>query len=215
MELFGGSVLAFLAISALVIGTPGPDTAMTIRNTLLGGRAGGLATALGVATGQTIWALATSIGIVALLVASEPFFLAVKYAGAAYLIVLGIQSLRTALRPAAIPASSATIAPPSRRLPPLVAFRQGVISNLGNPKMAAFFTSLLPQFTPSGEASFSGLAVPGLIFSAMTLLWLAGYALTIARLGSLLSRPAIRRTLDGITGAVLIGFGLRIAAEKS
>ena len=88
-------LLAFLGISALVIMTPGPDTAITIRNTLTGGRVGGFATALGVATGQAIWALAASAGIVALLVASEPLFLAVKYAGAAYLIWLGFKFLRS------------------------------------------------------------------------------------------------------------------------
>ncbi len=92
-----GGFLAFLGISALVIMTPGPDTAMTIRNTLLGGRKAGLFTALGVSIGLTIWALATSVGLVALLIASEPVFLAVKYVGAAYLIFLGAQALWAAL----------------------------------------------------------------------------------------------------------------------
>src|SRR5579863_3176149 len=78
--------LAFLGVSLIVIVTPGPDTAMTIRNTLVGGRLGGVFTALGIASGQLVWALATSIGIVALLIASAPLFAAVKYAGAAYLV---------------------------------------------------------------------------------------------------------------------------------
>jgi len=208
-----GSLLAFLGISALVIATPGPDTAITIRNTLLGGRAGGLATAMGVATGQAIWALATSVGIVTLLVASEPLFLAVKYAGAAYLVVLGIQSLRAAFRSAAPLSVAMKSLPAAQRLAPRVAFRQGVISDLGNPKMAAFFTSLLPQFAPAGDASFAALALLGLLFSLMTLSWLAGYALAIARAGALFERPVVRRTLDGVTGAVLIGLGLRLAAE--
>ena len=82
MEYLTGPLIAFIGIAALVICTPGPDTAMTIRNGLLGGRSAGLATALGVSTGLAIWALATSAGLVALLVASEPLFLAVKYAGA-------------------------------------------------------------------------------------------------------------------------------------
>jgi threonine/homoserine/homoserine lactone efflux protein len=215
MDYFSNSLLAFLGISALVIVTPGPDTAVTIRNTLLGGRAGGLATALGVAAGQAIWALATSAGIVALLVASEPLFLAVKYAGAAYLVVLGLQSLRSTFRPAVrrdVPTADASWAAP--QLPPRIAFRQGVISDLGNPKMAAFFTSLLPQFAPSGEASFTGIAILGLAFSLMTLLWLAGYALAIARIGTLLNRPAIRRALDGLTGLVLVSLGLKLAADR-
>ena len=87
------SFLAFIGVSLLVIVTPGPDTAITIRNTLAGGRIGGIFTALGIACGQTIWAVATSFGIVALLIASEPLFLTLKYAGAAYLAFLGIQAL--------------------------------------------------------------------------------------------------------------------------
>ena len=151
------SFLAFLGVSALVIATPGPDTALTIRNTLLGGRRGGVFTALGIVTGQAIWAVATSVGIVALLVASEPLFLAVKYAGAAYLVWLGLQSLRAAFRPATGPSARAT----TRPLTPSVAFSQGMVSDLGNPKIAAFFTSLLPQFVPPGSSTvwFGSVAI--------------------------------------------------------
>ena len=210
MDYLTGALLAFLGISALVIMTPGPDTAVTIRNTLTGGRAGGIATALGVATGQAIWALATSAGIVALLVASEPLFLAVKYAGAAYLVWLGLQSLRAAFRPATGPSARAT----TRPLTPSVAFGQGMVSDLGNPKIAAFFTSLLPQFVPPDTASFAGLALLGLLFSLLTLFWLVFYTLAIARIGTVLSRSPVRRALEGLTGAALVGLGLRLAAEN-
>ena len=210
MDYLTGPLLAFLGISALVIMTPGPDTAITIRNTLTGGRAGGLATALGIATGQAIWALATSAGIVALLVASEPLFLAVKYAGAAYLVWLGLQSLRAAFRPAAGQGAIAT----ARSLTPGGAFSQGLVSDLSNPKMAAFFTSLLPQFVPPDAASFAGLILLGLLFSLLTFLWLASYTLAIARFGKVLRRPAIRRALEGITGAALVGLGLKLATEN-
>src|SRR5216683_3346812 len=212
MDYLTGPLLAFLGISVLVIATPGPDTAITIRNTLTGGRAGGVATALGVAAGQAIWAFATSAGIVALLVASESLFLAVKYAGAAYLVWLGLQSLRAAFRPTMSPGAAQM--PAARPLGPRAAFIQGVVSDLGNPKMAAFFTSLLPQFAPSGDASFAGLAALGLLFSLMTLLWLMGYALAIARVGNVLRRPAIRRALEGLTSATLIGLGLKLATEE-
>ena len=89
----GGELLAFLGISALVIVTPGQDTALTIRNTLAGGRRAGSFTALGVSTGQAVWTLAASAGVAALLVASEPAFIALKLAGAAYLVFLGAQAL--------------------------------------------------------------------------------------------------------------------------
>ena len=212
MEYLTGPLIAFVGIAALVICTPGPDTAMTIRNALLGGRSAGLATALGVSTGLAIWALATSAGLVALLIASEPLFLAVKYAGAAYLVWLGLQSLRAAFGPSAL--QQAIAQPAARRLRPRQAYMQGVVSDLSNPKIAAFFSSMLPQFTPAGAADFVGLAALGLLFSLMTLLWLTGYALATARMATALRRPRIRRTLDGITGAALIGLGLKLASEE-
>ena len=91
------------------------------------------------------------------------------------------------------------------------AYRQGVLSNLGNPKMAVFFTSLLPQF---GGTSFAALLGLGLVFCSMTLVWLAGYGVVVARAGDVLRRSRVRRALDGVTGAVLIAFGLRLATER-
>jgi len=143
--------LAFLGVSVVVIVTPGPDTALTVRNTVLGTRRTGLLTALGVATGQAIRTLAAAGGIAALLVASEPAFLAVKFAGAAYLVWLGAQSLRAALRRTDPPRSHATARAP-RAMTAATAYRQGVVSDLGNPKMAAFFTSLLPSSTRRSPA---------------------------------------------------------------
>ena len=212
MEYLTGPLIAFVGIAALVICTPGPDTAMTVRNALLGGRAAGLATALGVSTGLAIWALATSAGLVALLIASEPLFLAVKYAGAAYLVWLGLQSLRAAFGSGAH--QQAIEQPAARRLPPRQAYLQGVVSDLSNPKIAAFFSSMLPQFAPAGATDFMGLAALGLLFSLMTLLWLTGYALATARMRDTLRRPSVRRALDGITGVTLIGLGLKLAAEE-
>jgi threonine/homoserine/homoserine lactone efflux protein len=192
--------LAFLGVATVVIVTPGQDTALTIRNTLLGGRRSGILTAGGVSIGQAIWALATSAGIAAVLQASAPAFEAVKLAGAAYLIWLGLQTIfrRSGERRAAPPR-------PGR------SFRQGVVSNLGNPKMAIFFTSLLPQFVP--QPAFGSLFALGLVFSAMTFSWLTGYAFAVAKAGDFLRRPRIRRALDRLTGAVLIALGLRLAGE--
>ncbi|WP_144223266.1 LysE family translocator [Mesorhizobium amorphae] len=204
--------LAFLGVSFIVIATPGPDTAITIRNSLLGGRAAGLMTALGIACGQAIWALATSAGVVTLLTASEPVFMAVKYAGAAYLVFLGIQALREALWPRTGDHGNA-VPQAHTRLSAVSAFRQGVISDLGNPKMAVFFASLLPQFVPAGGATFSALLFLGVVFSVLTFVWLAFYATLIAKAGDFLRRPKVRRTIEGVTGMLLIGLGVRIAAE--
>jgi threonine/homoserine/homoserine lactone efflux protein len=197
---------AFFAVAAVVIATPGQDTALTIRNTLAGGRRGGIFTALGVATGQAAWTLAASAGLAALLVASEPAFFALRLAGAAYLVVLGVHALRDALRGQA-PAPDGAAGTGLASWP---AYRQGLVSNLGNPKMAAFFTSLLPQFA----SSFPGLAALGLLFCLMTLIWLSGYAAVVARAGDLLRRAGIRRALDALTGTVLVALGVRLAAQR-
>ena len=197
---------AFLAVSAVMIVTPGPDTALTIRNTLMGGRRAGCFSAIGVSAGQALWTLATATGIAALLAASEPAFLAVKVAGSAYLIWLGLQALIAAV--SGRPRHAATVE--RRRLAAPKALRQGLLNNLGNPKMAAFFPSLLLQFAHS----FSALLALGLVFSAMTLVWLTGYAFAVARAGDFLGRSRIRRAIEAATGAILVALGLRVATES-
>ena len=196
---------AFLAVSALVIVTPGQDTALTVRNTLLGGRAAGVLTAFGVAAGQATWTVATGIGVGALLVASQPAFLALRIAGGAYLVVLGLQALWSAVRPRPAAVAVQRRGPAGGR-----ALRQGLLSNLGNPKMLVFFTSLLPQF---GHTTV-GLIALGLVFSSFTAIWLCGYALAVARAGDALRGGRLRRALDAITGCVLVALGLRLAAER-
>jgi threonine/homoserine/homoserine lactone efflux protein len=206
-------LLAFLGVSVLVIVTPGPDTAMTIRATLLGGRRAGVMTASGVVTGLACWTLAASAGITALLVASEPAFLALKFAGAAYLVYLGVQSLVSAIRGhgSQLDADAGDKA----RLPGATAYRQGLISDLGNPKMAAFFTSLLPQFgTTDAGPSFWLMLGFGLLFALMTWLWLLLYATAIQRLGHALRGSRVRRSIEAVTGTVLVALGLRLAMEE-
>ena len=201
------TLAAFVAVSAVVICAPGQDTALTIRNTLAGGRRAGLATAAGVSLGQAAWTLAASAGVVAVLQASEPAFRALRLAGAAYLIYLGAQALWAAVAPARVgrqrPGVASGLTTPK-------ALRQGVLSNLGNPKMAIFFASLLPQFAPGGSASFAVLLALGLLFAALTLAWLSLYALAVSRVQRHLTGP-LRRALDALTGIVLVAFGIRLA----
>jgi threonine/homoserine/homoserine lactone efflux protein len=204
-----GTLVAFVAVSAVVICTPGQDTALTIRNTLGGGRRGGVATAGGVAVGQAIWTLAASAGVVAVLSASEPAFRALRLAGAAYLVYLGAQSIVAALRRRGHGLGTRGTAP----IEAMRAFRQGVVSNLGNPKMAVFFASLLPQFAGGSGASFVALLALGLLFCSLTLAWLTLYAFAVDRLRRFLRGP-VRRALDAVSGAVLVALGARLAAEE-
>ncbi|WP_037077667.1 LysE family translocator [Pseudonocardia spinosispora] len=203
-------LLTFIGVSAVVIMTPGPDTAVTIRGAFAGGRAAGIWTALGVAGGQLLWSLATSVGLVAVLTASEPLFLTLKYAGVAYLIFLGGQALLAAARPVpSITGSGTKSMPPTR----WVSLSRGLLSDLGNPKMAVFFVSLPPQFAPSGHATMLTLMALGTLFAALTFIWLATYAAVTAQAGDVLRRPSIRRVIEAMTGTVLIGLGARIATE--
>lgn len=205
---------AFLGIAALVIATPGPDTALTVRNTLQGGRRGGIATAWGVVAGQAVWSMATAAGVTALLLASQAAFFALRLLGAAYLVWLGLSGLWRALRPGGSGAAQDKALPTVAARSAATAFRQGLLSNLGNPKMAAFFPSLLPQFAARGSDSFAALLVLGLMFCAMTLAWLALYAVVLARLGPRLERSRVRRALEALAGAALVALGLRLATER-
>src|SRR4029079_14860884 len=135
----------------------------------------------------------------ALLAASEPVFLAIRIAGAAYLVWLGVQALWAAV------GRRTEEAPAARRGSP---FRQGLLSNLGNAKMAVFFTCLLPQF---GGTSFAALLGLGLLFSCLTLTWLSLYAVVVARAGDTLRRGPVRRALDALTGSILVALGVRVA----
>jgi len=211
-ELMAVNMAAFLGVAILVIVTPGQDTALTIRNTLVGGRGPGIVTAAGVASGQFIWTVATSAGLAALIVASEPVFTALKLAGAAYLIFLGAQALYAALRPHGADSNANVVL--AHRLDRIAAYRQGVLSNLGNPKMAVFFSSLLPQFIAPGHASFATLLMLGIVFNAMTLTWLTGYALVVKRVGDVLRRDRVRRSMEAVTGLALVGLGLQLATER-
>jgi threonine/homoserine/homoserine lactone efflux protein len=202
-----GSYLAFVGVSLLVICTPGQDTALTIRNTLLGRRRAGIATAAGVALGQATWSVATSAGLAVVLAASAPLFFAIRLAGAAYLIYLGARSLYGAF------SKSATHdVAEGPRLSRRSALLQGYVSNLSNAKMVAFFISLLPPFA-GPHPSFTLLLLLGLNFCLLTFAWLVGYAIAVERVGGWLRRSGVRRTLDGILGAVLVGLGLRVGSE--
>jgi threonine/homoserine/homoserine lactone efflux protein len=197
-----GHVLAFAAVAIVMIVTPGPDTTLIVRNTLVGGRRNGVRTALGVVTGILVWNVAAAAGIAAIVAASHPLFVAIRVGGAVYLAWLGVGALRAAVRgDEPQPVTSG-----GRRN----GYRQGVLSNLGNPKAAVVFTSLLPQFA----SGLGGLLALGLLFWAMATVWLTGYALAVARAQRLLMRAPVRCALDAVMGLALVAFGARLATER-
>lgn len=200
-------LLAFLGVSLLVIVTPGPDTALLIRNVVGGGRSRGIATAAGVATGQLVWALATSAGLTALLAASTLLFEIVRLAGAIYLVALGVLTLWQVWKGHAAAAATAKSRGPSLRM----AYGQGLFSNLSNPKMAMFFPSLLPQFVPLDAPAFATSFGLGALFAAMAFGWLAFTSLLLGSQAASAIPGRWRRWLAGATGAALVGFGFHFA----
>jgi threonine/homoserine/homoserine lactone efflux protein len=199
----------FLVAAVVIVVTPGVDMALVARNALAHGRPAALATAFGVTTGIAVWALAAAAGLAAVVAASVEAFTAIKLAGAAYLVYLGIQSVRSARRPAAAVRRGAV-----RPLAARTAFRQGLVSNLLNPKIAVFFTSLLPQFVGHGSSPLVGFLLLGTIFDLIGLVWLTLFALAAARGRASLARPRVRAALDSLSGVVLVALGVRLAVER-
>ena len=202
-------VWAFLGVAVVVVLTPGIDMALVTKNALAHGRNAALGTAMGVNVGVAVWTLAASVGLATIVAASATAFTAIKLAGALYLVYLGLQALRAARRPV----GRVTLADGSS-LSSRVAFRQGMLSNLLNPKIAVFFTSLLPQFVSSGSARFTSFLVLGAIFNGLGIVWLVVYALLAARARRVLQRPRVRSAIDAVSGLVLISLGARLALER-
>ena len=208
----GAHVWSFLPVAAVLIIVPGPDTALVTKNAVLHGRQAALGTALGVNLGLVVWTVAAALGLAAIVRASAVAFTALKLIGAAYLIWLGVQALVAARRQSATGVAGSSVR--ARHLGGLGGFRQGLASDLSNPKIAVLFTSLLPQFVAAREPTLMPFLLLGAIFVVMTLVWLCAYALLAARASATLQRPAVSRALERFTGVVLIGLGVRLATES-
>ena len=207
----GLHLLVFIGVAAIVIVIPGPDTAVVTKNVLIHGRRAGLGTSLGVSAGLSIWTIAAAVGVASLVRASEVAFTVLKVLGALYLVWLGIQALRAAGRASADQLATRPAGGPV--MGARAGFRQGCLSDLANPKIGIFFTSLLPQFVSPGHAVLLPFLILGVIFVAMTVVWLLAYTLVAARAAETLMRPRVRTALDRFTGVVLIALGLRLAVE--
>ena len=201
-------LLAWVALSALIIATPGPDTALIIRNALTGGPRASTMSALGVAVGILAWATAATLGVGVLLERSSTAFTILKLAGAAYLCYLGGRSLfgRTREDAPASVSGHPTLGDRS-------AWGQGLFSNLLNPKTGAFFVTVMPQFTVAGDPAIR-LVLMVAVFEVMLLAWLIPYGHVVSRVGRSGLGARVRRFMTRVTGVVLIGLGARLAFER-
>ncbi len=185
---------------------PGPDTVVILRSIVRGGRRRGVATVLGIQTGLVLWITAAVLGLAALLRASEVTYTVLRVVGAAYLVWLGVQSLRT---------RGTRLDAPGTQRQPLggTGYWAGLLSNVLNPKVGVFFVTFLPAFVPSGAAVVPTLLLYGAVFIALNLAYQLPLVLLADRVTRLVSRPRVRRAMDVVTGTVLIGFGIRLASE--
>ena len=200
-------MLAYVIAAALLTLSPGPDTMLVLRNTLRGGRGDGLRTTLGISAGLVVHATLSALGLSLILVRSAAAFDIVKLVGAGYLVWLGSQSLRAALQGKA-PAAAGT-APPDR-LP----FREGLLTNVLNPKVAVFYLAFLPQFIAPGDPVFLRSFLLAAIHMALGLVWLSTVAAAVTVAQRFVTSPGARRWIDGVCGAFLVGFGLRLALAR-
>jgi len=205
---FDPQVLAFVFVAALMTVSPGADTFLVVRNALRGGRRDGFLTVLGISSGLYFHALLSALGVSAVLAHSARAFLVLKVAGAAYLAWLGLQSLRAGL-------GRVPIAPPgdvaAASVPPLRSFREGLLTNLLNPKVIVFYLALLPQFMRPGDPVLAKSLLLAAIHCVLGILWLGFVAWAVDRSRRFFLRPALRRFLDALCGTVLVALGLRLA----
>jgi threonine/homoserine/homoserine lactone efflux protein len=200
--------LSFLVFAVVVILVPGPDFAVVLKNALSGGRARGVAAGAGVGLSNAVQGVAAVAGLGALVVASQPLFLALKWAGVAYLAYLGVQALRSAVR-------SRYVAPadgPADRGGVTRGLRQGFLSNITNPKVLAFYLAVLPQFLPAHPSVGQALLL-ALTHAVLSFGYLVVLVCGVHRTRTALARRRVRRTLDAVTGTVLLGFAGRLATE--
>lgn len=213
---------AFLPVALVVMLAPGPDFAVITRQTIVNGRRHGLVTSFGVSTGLLVHTTAAVVGLSALLATSATLFTAVKLAGAAYLVFLGARSLWAARRPGSEPPLVAGDGGGDRPAavesvePYLVAFRQGALTNVLNPKVAILFLSLLPQFVDphAGLPVWVQTVELAAVFIGLNQLWFLLYTGVLGRAGELVRRDSVRRWFDRVSGVVFIGLGLRVALDR-
>ena len=204
-----GTLLGFAIASTLLILAPGPDSLLVMRNTLRRGRRAGWVTAAGTVSGLLVWAVAAALGLSALLRASQLGYDILRVAGAAYLIWLGVSSLRSSRGPDGSPAPGSALSGFRSRH----AYLAGMLSNLLNPKIGIFFVAFLPGFVPVGVPAAAFSLALGLWFLVETGAWLGVLAWLTASGANWLQRATARRWLERLTGVALIGIGLGLGAD--
>jgi threonine/homoserine/homoserine lactone efflux protein len=198
-------ILEFGLASLLLIAVPGPDQALITRNAVLRGRAAGLRTMLGGASGLTFRAAAAALGLSALIAASSTAYTTLKLVGIAYLLYLGARMLLTRAEAGHDESERQT----SAGRP----FVQGLMCNALNPKVALFFLTFLPQFLPDGGTTLPTALALSAIFAALYLSWFTGYISLVDRIAAALRGPRAMRWAERVTGGTFVAFAARLALQ--
>ena len=205
------NLLSFAVLAGLLTMLPGLDTAQVLRSVTVGGTRTAYATVAGILTGVWIWGLAAALGISALLVASHIAYTIVKWSGAIYLIYLGMKMLWESRH-----ITSETIAAKLESKTTFwKTFNRALIINLTNPKTGVFYIAILPQFLPHEMPAVFGGLLLATIHNLLTLLWFTMMIFGASFAKETLRNPKVQKFIERASGIALIGFGIRVAFEKS
>ena len=203
--------VVFLGFAVVLTLIPGPDTAVSIANTLVGGRARGLSAVVGIGVANLVQSVAAAAGLSVLVVRIEPLFLTIKWVGAAYLMFLAVQTFRAMRRHRTTGDDVvATPARSDRRV--LTGLRQGFLSNICNPKVIAFYLAVLPQFLGTDPATGT-VVVYAVTVPVIGVAYLLAVVVGVDRARAVFSRSRVRAAMDAVTGTALVAFSLRLATE--
>jgi len=202
----------FVLMCIFFIILPGPDTAIATKNTVTAGKVGGFKTVLGICSALLIHTSAAVLGLSAIIMKSALLFSVFKYVGAVYLIYLGVKTLWSLKKKEV--AASVEINTKSKMVR-TSCFTQGFLTNLLNPKVAILFLTFFPQFVDPGSNTFLPFVIMGTTYTVMTALWSFLYVYLINHISAFMKKPKTQNIIEGITGTILIGFGIRLFLEKA
>ncbi|MDN2583638.1 LysE family translocator [Aquibium sp. ELW1220] len=206
------TVLAFAAMAALLIMSPGPNGVLIAKTVPTSGRAAGFATIAGFVAAFFVHGTFAIFGLSVLLLQSAQLFTAVKLIGAAYLVWIGLKALREAWRGA--PAKLAQVAPARRRRTLAKAFGEGFLTNALNPKVAMFYVAAFPQFAPPDVVSPLSAYLLVVVHACLNVTWFGPIVLLFDRLSAAARAGSVQRAVKAVTGLVFVGFGLKLATWR-
>ncbi|MDR7001680.1 threonine/homoserine/homoserine lactone efflux protein [Neobacillus niacini] len=198
----------FIIMCMVLIILPGPDTAIATKNTLTIGKKGGLRTVWGTCCALMIHTTAAVVGLSAIIVKSAMVFSMFKFVGAIYLFYLGVKTLWS------LKNKKTNEIIPKKSYQGRSCFKQGFLTNLLNPKVAVFFLTFLPQFVDGSSNTFLPFLLMGITYTVLTIIWFLFYISLINQISAFIKKPSVNKAMEGVTGLVLIGFGLKLALEK-